>query len=210
MEEYLPTSFLQIIASVFSICAIISFITSFKQSNRSFALRLFAIWLIAVLTLFSNNAWVYFASVFIIATSITETEFLQNLAAIIRGSKPYFDYKMATAGEISPEKEKTTSKRDPMEYKILNTLWTKQVNKFPEFTTLFTFVISPNTPEYLKFREFGGKLIGEGLIGETPEGHYHLTLDGFEYSKNNHEKYPSDQWWPEEPIIEKNLKKVLG
>ena len=134
---------------------------------------------------------------------------MQNLAAIIRGSKPYFDYKLSSAGEISPDKEKKISKRDPMEYKILNTLWTKQVNKFPDFKRLFTFAISPNSTEYLKFRQFGGKLIGEELIGETPEGQYHLTHKGYEYCKDHYKEFPQDQWWPEETINKENLKKTI-
>jgi len=91
----------------------------------------------------------------------------------------------------------------------LNTLWTKQVNKFPTFSTLFTFVISQNTPEYLQFREAGSKLFGEGLVGETDAGQYHLTHKGWEWCKEHYNEFPSDQWWPEETIDEENLKKVL-
>lgn len=45
------------------------------------------------LSLFSNHHWTYFAAIFILATTVTEIEFLQNLAAIIRGGENYFDYK---------------------------------------------------------------------------------------------------------------------
>jgi len=210
MEKFLPLSFIHIIAGIFSICAIITFFLSTKQSIRSHTLRLFAISLISALALFCNIGWVYFVTIFIIATTITESEFLQNLAAIIRGSKPYFDYKKkALSGEMDPKKGKKVSKRDSMEYKILNTLWTKQVNKFPDFVTLFTFMIFPNSMGYPKFREFGGKLMGEGLIGLTSKGQYHLTREGFEYCKKNHEEFPPDQWWPEETINKENLKTVL-
>jgi len=197
-------------AGILLICAIVAFFCSFRHSIRVLSVRLFAIMLIGALTLFSDNVWTYFASIFIIGTAVTETEFLQNLAAIIWGSKPYFDYKLASAGEISPPIKKGTQPRHPMEYKILNTLWTKQVNKFPDLSTLFTFLIFPNSPEYLKFRELGGKLIGEGLIGETPEGYYHLTREGFEFCKRHYEEFPSDQWWPEETIKAEQLKKVLA
>ena len=46
----------------------------------------------ASLALFAHNAYSYFAALFIVATAVTQLEFLQNLAAIIRGSKEYFDY----------------------------------------------------------------------------------------------------------------------
>jgi hypothetical protein len=45
------------------------------------------------LALFANHWTTYFAALFIVATSVTELEFLQNLAAIIRGDRAYFEYK---------------------------------------------------------------------------------------------------------------------
>jgi hypothetical protein len=53
--------------------------------------------------LFSNHWSTYFAGLFIIATAVTELEFLQNLAAIIRGNKDYFDYKKES---LSTEEKK--------------------------------------------------------------------------------------------------------
>ncbi len=46
-----------------------------------------------------------------------------------------------------------------MEFKILNTLWTKQVNKFPGFNPLFSFKISPYIPEFVEFRKAGTNLL---------------------------------------------------
>jgi hypothetical protein len=57
------------------------------------AIRLGAMLLVVALALYSNNAWNYFAAIFITASAVTELEFLERLAAIIRGSKEYFDYK---------------------------------------------------------------------------------------------------------------------
>jgi hypothetical protein len=112
------------------------------------------------------------------------------------------------AGEIQPPKD-TRPKHSAMELKILNTLWTKQVNKFPDFDKYFTFVISVNSPEYFEFRKAGSKLLGEGYVGETQEGHYHITREGFAYCKLHYKDFPSDQWWPEEPINPDNLNKVI-
>ena len=120
-----------------------------------------------------------------------------------------FQVLMPASGQISPQKESTPPKRNSMEYKILNTLWTKQVNKFPNFSPLFTFVISSNSPEYLQFREAGGKLIGERLVGETDTGHYHLTDNGWHWCKEHYSEFPSDQWWPEEPILKEKLEEVV-
>ena len=56
-------------------------------------MRVSAILFVVSLSLFANNGYCYFAAIFIIATAVTQLDFLQNLAAIIRGSKEYFDYK---------------------------------------------------------------------------------------------------------------------
>jgi len=210
MEIPIPKTFNDIFAALFCLVSVTAIFISLKNSLRSHSIRLSAIALIGGLALFCNNVWVYAASVFIVATAITETEFLQNLAAILRGSSHYFDYKKAISGEIPQPKEVKKVPRQQMEFKILNTLWTKQVNKFPTFNPLFTFLISQNSPEYMKFRESGGKLIGEGLVGETEIGHYHLTQEGWEYCKKSFKEFPPDQWWPSETIDEGNLKKVLG
>lgn len=210
MEIPGPTAFNEILGALFVLFSVAAFFISFKKSQRSHSIRLSALALIGGLALFCNNVWVYAAGVFIVATAVTETEFLQNLAAILRGSRHYFDYKKAISGEIPLPKEVKEVHRQPMEYKILNTLWTKQVNKFPSFNPVFTFIISQNSPEYMKFRESGGKLIGEGLISETEKGHYHLTQQGWEYCEKHYEEFPPDQWWPSETIDEENLKKVLG
>ena len=164
------------------------------------------------LSLFCNKPWTYFAALFIVATAMTEIEFLQNLAAIISGDKNYFAYKQAVSGEINQSQiDKKPITRNLMEYKILNTLWTKQVNKYQNLSTLFTFKVFPNSPEFVEFRISGAKLIGEGLISETPnEGNYCLTHKGYEFCKQHYKEFGSDQWWPEETINEENLKKVLG
>lgn len=73
--------------------ALILVLTSLIPCIRSHATRLLAILLVVSLALFSNHWATYFAALFIVATAVTELEFLQNLAAILRGNKEYFQYK---------------------------------------------------------------------------------------------------------------------
>lgn len=91
--ESLPKieSFLDLVATaliavtiLFAVCALFD--------NRK-ATRLAALLLVAALALYSDAFGTYFAAIFIVATAVTELEFLEKLAAIIRGSKEYFDYK---------------------------------------------------------------------------------------------------------------------
>jgi hypothetical protein len=118
-----------------------------------------------------------------------------------------------TSGHITREQLDRNHRkihRNLMEYKILNTLWTKQINKWPDLSTFFTFKLFDNTSEYRAFREAGGKLIGEGLINETAEGQYLLTYEGWKYCKLKYKEFPQDQWWPDEKINQDNLAKVVS
>lgn len=96
MQNYLPQNFRELVASVSIIVGFIfSFISLFKIQGeflREHALRIAAIFSLLGLCLFADDAYTYFAAVFIIATAVTQLEFLQTLAAIIRGNKDYFDF----------------------------------------------------------------------------------------------------------------------
>ena len=203
-----PQSFLEVLASGLVTLAAIFSLISFIPGIRTHATRLLAILVTAALALFANNPWTYFAAVFIIATAITELEFLQNLAAIVRGDKNWFDYRRSIQGQVagSPSIE---AGRTAMEYRILNTLWTKQVNKFPDLSNWFSFTIGGNQPDYQDFRQAGYKLLGEGLIWETDVRQFALTRKGFEFCRAHYKEFPADQWWPDEKIDEANLQRVL-
>ncbi|MBI3006180.1 MAG: hypothetical protein HYY49_12310 [Ignavibacteriales bacterium] len=204
----MPKTFIEALAGGLVSLSLILLFLSLFASLRTHSTKLLSILLLIALALFANSPWIYFAAVFIIATAITELDFLQNLAAIIRGDKNWFDYRKAVQGNIKPPAE-TVPARQPLEYKILNTLWTKQVNKWPDLSAIFTFRINANSDEFLGFREAGNKLIGEGLISETDSGQFYLTRKGFEHCKEHHREFPPDQWWPEEKINEEKLQRVL-
>lgn len=118
-----------------------------------------------------------------------------------------------TSGQITNEQakkqEQAQQNRTPLEYKILNTLWTKQVNRATDMSTLWTFRINYGTPEFMEFRISSSKLIGEGLVGETQNGQIFLTPKGFNYCKKHYKEFPADQWWPEESINQDKLEKAL-
>ena len=112
----------------------------------------------------------------------------------------------SAAAEVSKSKQRTL-----MEYMILNTLWTKQVNKWLDLSLYFTFSMGFPTPsENQAFREAGAKLMGEGLLAQTNDGQYLLTTNGFAYCKKHFREFPEDQWWPEETINKDNLNRVIG
>ena len=130
-----------------------------------------------------------------------EANFLQYSSAVM------------TKEQIRPEDAEPNRKRSQIEYKILKTLWTKQVNRFPDYYSgLWTFQIAPHSPIYPEYREAGNKLIGEGFVRENDNAHIHLTHPGFEYCKEHHkdrEFLTSDEWWPNETIKEDKLAQAL-
>jgi hypothetical protein len=205
MENFLPKSFHEALIAITILLSIIFCPVSFATAVRSHAVKISALLFIVGLSLLADHWSTYFAAIFIVSTSVTELDFLLSLASIIRGGKK------PTMGTAPPDlAEATPRRKTAMEYKILNTLWTKQVNKWPDLSLLFTFKLAPGSPEFAAFREAGGKLIGEGLISENPDGQYFLTQAGFSYCKVNHKDFPGDQWWPEETINKENLKRVLS
>lgn len=110
--------------------------------------------------------------------------------------------------ELAVEASDRKQQRSAMEYKILRTLWTKQVNRWPDMSHLWTFRMNANYDRFLEYREASNRLIGEGLVRETNHGQLYLTKEGFAYCKEHYHDFPSDQWWPEETIDEKKLGEV--
>jgi hypothetical protein len=108
-----------------------------------------------------------------------------------------------------PSAEAAERPKSAMEYKILNTLWNKQVGKFPDLDVFFTFRLNKSAPESLEFRYAGNRLMGEGLISETDVGQFHLTFAGLQYCAKNHKNFPADMWGRYEPSYRDNLGKVL-
>jgi len=106
---------------------------------------------------------------------------------------------------------KNVKRRSLMEYMILNTLWTKQINKWPDLAQLFTFNMNFVSPSETKaFKEAVDILIEEGLITVAENGQYMLTIKGFDYCKSHYKEFPNEQWWPDEQINKANLEKVIG
>lgn len=110
-------------------------------------------------------------------------------------------------GAKEPEPKKGT--RTAMEYKILNTLWNKQVGKFPDLAMSFTFRLNAPAPEFFAFREAGNSLLIEGLIGETDIGQFYLTQPGLRYCAKNYKEFPPAMWGEPESLYKDNLSHVL-
>ena len=106
MAQLLPKSFIEILAGILCLLALVLAIISLFFKERSYVTRIFVLMFIFSIALFSNHWATYFAALFIIATTITELEFLERLAAIIRGSKHYFDYKIVEAGSAEAPVDK--------------------------------------------------------------------------------------------------------
>ena len=210
-ETFQPASFLEGLGGVLVSLAVIAAVASMWPSVRAHAIRVGGLLLVVALSVFSGSAWTYFAALFIVATTVTELEFLQNLAAIVRGDKNWFDYQKSRRADVPPVPARLAApSRSAMEFKILNTLFTKQVNKWPDRSQWFAFSIGSSTAEYAQFREAAYKLVGEGKVREVENGMFALTEQGFTSCKAEYTTYPADQWWPEESMSSENLKRVTA
>jgi len=108
MTELIPESFRELLSAACLTVGAVFSLFSLAASKREHALRLAGLFLLSSVALFANNGWCYFAAVFIIATAVTQLQFLQNLAAIIRGSKEFFDYQKEFLSQ--QELEESTAK----------------------------------------------------------------------------------------------------
>ncbi|MFC1490293.1 hypothetical protein ACFL6K_03695 [Candidatus Latescibacterota bacterium] len=119
MPELYPDNFREVISSFLLAFGLIFAFLSLKETKKEHTLRLTGILFILALALFSNNWQCYFAAIFIVATAITQLDFLQNLAAIIRNSKGYFEYKykkeFLTQEEVEEKIEKDIEEIEKIE-----------------------------------------------------------------------------------------------
>jgi len=93
LELVKPDTYPNLIGTLLICVSIICLFTSFFENHKKHATKVFSILIVASLALFSSYWATYFAAIFIVATAVTELEFLQTLAAIIRKDKNYFDFK---------------------------------------------------------------------------------------------------------------------
>lgn len=87
MEQLLPASFTELLAGILLLAALFVALSSLSKANRRIATKTAGILFVASLCLFSQNGWVYFVGVVIIATSLSELDFLRNVSAMVRGEK---------------------------------------------------------------------------------------------------------------------------
>lgn len=118
MNNLIPTDFVEALAGFVSIIAILAGGASLFPGIRGHATKLLAILFVASLALFANHWSTYFAALFVIATAVTELEFLQNLAAIIRGNKEYFDYKKQSLSSEQKAKKIESEQKELVELGI--------------------------------------------------------------------------------------------
>lgn len=120
-------------------------------------LKITAIFLIFSICLFAENSWCYFASIFIIATTITSVDFLKTLAAIIRNSDAFFKFETIKQSPESVRKKVEEELRidfinaNEMQYLKINSESAKPTtSKVDEVTKSLPSTISPETEKLKK------------------------------------------------------------
>lgn len=77
---------------VFALVALIVAIVIALRSDIGLAVKVLGTLLVLAICFASNNGFVYAIGIFIVATLVTELEFLEKLAAIVWNRKEYWDY----------------------------------------------------------------------------------------------------------------------
>lgn len=93
MDIILPKTFMEFVGGIALFAAIVFIALSIKKGIRQYLHKVSGLLLLIAVSAFAENVWCYLAIVFIIGTTVTELEFLQNIAAIIRGNEAYFKHK---------------------------------------------------------------------------------------------------------------------
>ncbi len=86
-ERILPGSFIELLAGILLLAALVFTLASLFKENKRPITRLAAILFVSSLCLFSDNGWIYFVGVFIIATAIIDLDFIQNVVGIFKGTR---------------------------------------------------------------------------------------------------------------------------
>ncbi|MCK9373774.1 MAG: hypothetical protein M0P91_11285 [Sulfuricurvum sp.] len=184
----LPDSYSNFIGTIAFIIAIVCLFISFLVNLRSHATKMFSILLVASLAFFASHWSTYFAAIFIVATAVTELEFLQNLAAILRKDENYFNYKKEVLSkednirrkaeevleeeyvasktiddEISKEKKIDISKLQDMS----RTEMMKYAFDIEEKTLDFLSQTYGNIERNVRFRKDGESVEFDGVISEN-------------------------------------------
>jgi len=126
LEIIKPVTYENLIGTLLICVSIICLFTSFFEIHKKHATKLFSILIVTSLALFSSYWATYFAAIFIVATAVTELEFLQTLAAIIRKDKNYFDFKKEA---LSKEDNIRRKAEEALEEELISTENNEGINK---------------------------------------------------------------------------------
>jgi len=118
LELIIPDTYPNLIGTILIIVSVLCLFISFFEAHQRHATKLCSILIVTSLALFSSHGATYFAAIFIVATAVTELEFLQTLAAIIRKDKNYFDYKKES---LSSEDNISRKAKEALEEELLTT-----------------------------------------------------------------------------------------
>lgn len=98
-----------IIASIFAIVGLIAAVIFMRGGDKKYSTQLLGSILVVSISFSAHNTVVYTISVFVIATLVTELQFLEKIAALIWNRKEYWDY---LSGNASKEEIKAKVKAE--------------------------------------------------------------------------------------------------
>ena len=97
-----------------------------------------------------------------------------------------------------------------MENKILNTLWHLQALHYAELESMVTFtLLGPSSEEFNQFLVSIGILQNAGLINQSDNKQYFLTVNGLVFCYYNFKKFSIDRWYYDQKVEEEKFDILL-
>lgn len=101
-------------------------------------------------------------------------------------------------------------RRTSTEYKILRTLWARQVNKFPDLRKRFSLRVDfPIGQRLAEYSAAVAALEREGRIRVRPDEYVYLTDEGLRYCSKYYDEFGTAMWFGEQELDGKSLKEAL-
>lgn len=179
------TSPVQLLSLVCSIVGVLG-LTIFPafRGQRDTAIKIFGGLLVAGIGFSAANPWIYPIAIFIVATLVTELEFLEKLAAIVWNRKEYWQYLISKASPSEIKRKIEQDVRATPELKVSTVPDNRRelIKDAIAFENAVVAALSSDNPLKAEKIEKGVSITGEGYrlivdcIAHTPDATYVIEI----------------------------------
>lgn len=156
-----------LLAASFALVAIaLSIILTFRTGTTA-AIKLLGSLMVLALAFGANSVWTYGIGIFVVATLVTELEFLEKLAALFTNRKEYWEYliRKASSSEIQQKVAEEARKESQATSSMIDKSAAPRTNsilaKFSEFEQRVVTAIRDSKPPFTEIDDIQQNLVIE-------------------------------------------------